>query len=43
VRTQTTLADFERDVRNLKIDTLERIIDTFEKDGVRFENNDVQC
>jgi DNA-binding XRE family transcriptional regulator len=27
---------------NLKIDTLEKIIDAFEKEGVRFENNDVK-
>jgi transcriptional regulator with XRE-family HTH domain len=39
---KATLANFERGVRNLKIDTLEKIIDAFEKEGVRFENNDVK-
>jgi transcriptional regulator with XRE-family HTH domain len=39
---KTTLADFERGVRKLKIDTLEKIIDAFEKAGIRFENDDVK-
>jgi transcriptional regulator with XRE-family HTH domain len=39
---KTTLADFERGVRNLKVDTLEKIIDAFEKVGIRFENDDVK-
>ena len=39
---KTTLADFERGVRNLKVDTLEKIINAFEKAGIRFENDDVK-
>ena len=39
---KTTLADFERGVRKLKIDTLEKIIDAFEKAGIRFENDEVK-
>ena len=37
---KTTLADFERGARNLKVDTLEKIIDAFEKVGIRFENDE---
>ena len=37
-----TIADFERGVRELRVSTLEKLIATFEKDGVRFENNDVK-
>ena len=36
---KTTLADFERGVRELRISTLEKIINSFEKAGIRFENN----
>lgn len=39
---KTTLADFERGVRNLKVDTLEKIIDAFEKSGIRFENDEAK-
>lgn len=39
---KTTLADFERGARNLKVDTLEKIIDAFEKVGIRFENDEVR-
>ena len=39
---KTTLADFERGIRNLKVDTLEKIIDAFEKHGIRFENDEVR-
>jgi transcriptional regulator with XRE-family HTH domain len=39
---KTTLADFERGVRNLKVDTLEKIIDAFEKANIRFENDEVK-
>ncbi|MDB2550645.1 helix-turn-helix transcriptional regulator [Rickettsiales bacterium] len=39
---KTTLADFERGVRNLKIDTLEKIINAFEKSGIRFENDEIK-
>lgn len=39
---KTTLADFERGVRNLKVDTLEKIINAFEKAGIRFENDEVK-
>ena len=39
---KTTLADFERGIRKLKIDTLEKIIDAFEENGIRFENDDVK-
>ena len=37
---KATLANFERGVRNLKIDTLEKIIDAFETVGIRFENDE---
>jgi transcriptional regulator with XRE-family HTH domain len=37
---KTTLADFERKIRNLKIETLEKIIDAFTKAGIRFENDE---
>ena len=37
---KATLADFERGDRNLKVDTLEKIIDAFEKVGIRFENDE---
>ena len=39
---KTTLADFERGIRNLKVDTLEKIINAFEKAGIRFENDEVK-
>lgn len=39
---KTTLADFERGIRNLKVDTLEKIIDAFEKGGIRFENDEIK-
>jgi transcriptional regulator with XRE-family HTH domain len=39
---KTTLADFERGIRKLKIDTLEKVIDAFEKAGIRFENDEVK-
>ena len=39
---KTTLADFERGVRNLKVDTLEKIINAFEKAGIRFENDEIK-
>ncbi len=38
---KATLANFERGVRNLKVDTLEKIIDAFEKVGIRFENDEI--
>ena len=37
-----TLADFERGVRNLKVDTLEKIANAFEKSGIRFENDEIK-
>ncbi len=37
-----TIADFERGVRNLRMETLEAIVDTFEKAGIRFENNETE-
>jgi transcriptional regulator with XRE-family HTH domain len=39
---KTTLADFERGLRNVKIDTLEKIIDAFTKAGIRFENDEIK-
>jgi len=39
---KTTLADFERGVRKLKVDTLEKVIDAFEKAGIRFENDEIK-
>ena len=38
---KATLANFERGVRNLKVDSLEKIIDAFEKVGIRFENDEI--
>jgi transcriptional regulator with XRE-family HTH domain len=40
--TKSTIADFERGVRNLRMGTLETIVDTFEKAGIRFENNETE-
>jgi transcriptional regulator with XRE-family HTH domain len=37
--TQSTIADFERGVRELRMGTLESIVTAFEKKGIRFENN----
>lgn len=37
-----TIADFERGARELRVSTLEKLISTFEKAGIRFENNDVK-
>jgi len=37
-----TIADFERGVRELRVSTLEKLIATFKKVGIRFENNDVK-
>ena len=37
-----TIADFERGVRELRVSTLEKLIGTFKKSGIRFENNDVK-
>jgi transcriptional regulator with XRE-family HTH domain len=39
---RATLADFERGIRNLKIDTLGKIINAFEENGIRFENDEVK-
>jgi len=40
--TKSTIADFERGARNLRMQTLETIVDTFEKSGIRFENNETE-
>ena len=37
-----TIADFERGVRELRVSTLEKIIDAFEKGGIRFENDEAK-
>ena len=37
-----TIADFERGVRSLRVETLENIVDAFKKAGIRFENNDIE-
>lgn len=37
--TKSTIADFERGVRELRMGTLESIVDAFEKAGIRFEND----
>ena len=37
---RSTLADFERDARNLRIDNYEKIINAFEKAGIKFVNNE---
>ena len=39
---RSTLADFERGARNLRMDSLERILGAFEKAGIKFENDDVK-
>lgn len=36
-----TIADFERGVRELRVSTLEKLINTFENAGIKFENNSV--
>ena len=38
----TTIADFERGVRELRVSTLEKLINAFENAGVRFENNSIK-
>ena len=38
--TKSTIADFERGIRNLRMETLENIVDAFERAGIRFENNE---
>ena len=38
--TKSTIADFERGVRDLRTATLESIIEAFEKKRIVFENND---
>lgn len=38
--TKSTIGDFERGVREIRISTLEKIINTFQKAGIRFENDD---
>lgn len=37
-----TIADFERGVRELRVSTLEKIIQTFKEAGIGFENNDIK-
>ena len=37
-----TIADFERGVRELRVSTLEKLVDAFEGSGIRFENDDVK-
>lgn len=39
---RATLADFERGIRNLKVDTLEKVVEAFEESGIRFENDKVK-
>ncbi len=39
---RATLADFERGIRNLKVDTLEKVVEAFEENGIRFENDKVK-
>lgn len=39
---KATLADFERGVRNLKVDTLEKVTNAFEENGIRFENDEIK-
>ena len=38
--TKSTIADFERGVRELRTGTLESILGAFEKKKIKFENND---
>ncbi len=37
--TKSTIADFERGVRELRMGTLESIINAFNKKGIEFEND----
>jgi transcriptional regulator with XRE-family HTH domain len=37
-----TIADFERGVRELRVSTLEKLINTFEDAGIKFENDEVK-
>jgi transcriptional regulator with XRE-family HTH domain len=39
---RATLADFERGLRNLKVDTLEKVTNAFEENGIRFENDEAK-
>ena len=38
-----TIADFERGVRSLRMDTLEKLICAFAKAGIKFENDSKIC
>jgi len=38
----TTIADYERGVRELRVSTLEKLINTFEEAGIKFENDEVK-
>ncbi len=38
--TKSTIADFERGVRDLRTTTLESIVNAFYKKNIRFENNE---
>ena len=39
---KTTLADFERGLRNLKVENLEKVVNAFEDHGIRFENDKIK-
>ncbi|MFT7099196.1 MAG: transcriptional regulator with XRE-family HTH domain [Rickettsiales bacterium] len=37
---RSTLADFERGDRNLRMDNFEKLLNTFEEAGIKFVNNE---
>jgi transcriptional regulator with XRE-family HTH domain len=35
---KSTIGDFERGVRNLRIETMQKLVGVFENEGIRFES-----
>ena len=35
---KSTIGDFERGVRNLRIETMQKVVGVFEDEGIRFES-----
>jgi len=35
---KSTIGDFERGVRNLRIETMQKLVGVFEENGIRFES-----
>lgn len=36
--TKSTIGDFERGARNLRIETMQKVVGVFENEGIRFES-----